>query len=212
MIRCKRNKKILRRQPIQYLFVFLIWMSIIACNEAIPPSVSQNRLDKHTSPELDSDSWPVSFGFGRPVKSEEIQRLDIDIRPDGKGLPVGKGTAKEGKSIYVNKCASCHGMEGEGGAYDRLVGYDLPWEEAKTIGNYWPYATTLYDYLNRAMPFNAPGSLTPDEIYSLTAFLLAANKIIDEDHVMDSNTLPKVVMPAQQYFVPDDRRDGKEIR
>ncbi|MEA1784847.1 cytochrome c [Arenibacter sp. GZD96] len=193
-----------------YSIIVLIWISLFACNDTPPVSLREKNISPPEARVL--TTWPASFGFGRTAKVDEIKRIDIDIRPDGKGLPAGQGTALEGKSIYVQKCASCHGLEGEGGTYGRLVGHDMPWTEAKTIGNYWPYATTIYDYINRSMPFNAPGSLTADEVYSITAFLLAENKIIDENQVMDSVTLPKVIMPAKTYFVVDDRKDGKEIR
>jgi len=152
----------------------------------------------------------IRFGFGRPATDAEIRRLDIDVRPDGVGLPAGLGSVKAGKQIYGAKCAACHGINGEGPT-NRLVATSFTARE-KAIGNYWPYATTLFDYIRRAMPFNAPGSLTNEEVYSLTAYLLAANKIIDSTAVIDARTLPKVVMPAQKLFVPDDRRGGREVR
>ena len=171
---------------------------------------------------------PQRLGFGQPASPELIARLDIDIMPDGTGLPPGKGTAAEGAPIYASKCASCHGAKGEGTPNDVLVGpepkgflpfgpqYDKARGDAKdapfTIGNFWPYATTLFDYTRRAMPFPKPGTLTADETYSLVAWLLAKNGIIAEDAVMNAKTLPAVAMPARKWFVPDDRAGGAKVR
>jgi S-disulfanyl-L-cysteine oxidoreductase SoxD len=156
--------------------------------------------------------WPARFGIGRPATTAEIAAWDISVRPDGKGLPPGSGNARAGQEIFAAKCAACHGRTGREGPYVRLVGPMGDTTKAKTIGNYWPYATTIFDYTWRAMPYNAPGSLSATEVYSLTAFLLAENKIIDPGEVMDAKQLPKVVMPAKKFFVPDDRRGGPEVR
>ena len=160
------------------------------------------------------------LGIGRPASPEEIKKIDIDVRPDGKGLPEGTGTAAEGAKIYAAKCASCHGANGQGGSADRLVDRESGknWDFAtnaklvKTVGNYWPYATTLYDYTYRAMPFMQPGTLTPDETYSLVAHILALNKIVPEDAMMDRTSLPKVVMPSRDRFVVDNRKGGKIVK
>ena len=156
---------------------------------------------------------PARFGIGRPATPQEIAAIDIDIMPDGKALPPGGGTAAEGAAIYAIKCAQCHGKTGTEGPNDILVGREprtgftfsqdpkLP----HTIGNYWPYATTVFDYVRRAMPPTAPGSLTDNEVYALTAFLLQANELIAADAVMDKATLPAVKMPARAHFVPDTR-------
>ena len=156
--------------------------------------------------------WPSHFGFGRIATAKEIAVLDISIRPDGKGLPGGSGTVKEGKAVYAVKCAACHGRTGVEGPQARLVGAMGDTTKAKTIGNYWPYATTLFDYTRRAMPYNAPGSLSAKEVYGLTAFLLYANKIIDSNKIIDAKSLPVIVMPAKKIFIPDDRHGGPEIR
>jgi cytochrome c len=140
--------------------------------------------------------------------------------PDGHGLPPGKGTATEGKAVYEAKCRSCHGPDGQGGQFDRLVGRDSGpnWNFAtdpklvKTVGNYWPYASTLFDYTRRAMPFMAPGTLTADETYGLVAYILSLNKIVPEDMVMDQNSLPKVVLPSHDKFVPDNRKGGPVVK
>src|SRR5262245_7629180 len=160
------------------------------------------------------------LGIGRAASSEEIAKIDIDVRPDGKGLPEGKGTVAEGAKIYAAKCQSCHGANGAGGSADRLVDRESGknWDFAtnpklvKTVGNYWPYATTLYDYTNRAMPFMQPGTLTPDETYSLVAYILNLNKIVADNAVMDKTTLPKVVMPSKDRFVVDNRKGGKVVK
>ena len=160
---------------------------------------------------------PARFGFGRAATPAEIAVLDIDIMPDGVGLPPGRGTSAEGAAIYTSKCAQCHGKTGTEGPNDILVGREpregfsfsqnpkLP----HTIGNYWPYASTVFDYVRRAMPPTAPGSLTDDEVYGLTAFLLHANELVAADAVLDRTTLPKVKMPALEFFVPDARDQAK---
>jgi S-disulfanyl-L-cysteine oxidoreductase SoxD len=160
------------------------------------------------------------LGIGRAASPEEIKKIDIDVRPDGAGLPEGKGTPSEGAKVYAAKCQSCHGANGQGGSADRLVDRESGknWDFAtnaklvKAVGNYWPYATTLYDYTNRAMPFAQPGTLTPDETYSLVAYILALNKIVPEDAVMNRATLPKVVMPSRDRFVMDNRKGGKVVK
>ena len=160
------------------------------------------------------------LGIGRTASAEEIKKLDIDVRPDGKGLPEGKGTFAEGAKVYAAKCQSCHGASGAGGSAERLVNREsgTNWDFAtnpklvKTVGNYWPYATTLYDYTYRAMPFMQPGTLSPDETYSLVAYILALNKIVPEDAVMDRASLPKVVMPSRDRFVMDNRKGGKVVK
>jgi cytochrome c len=179
-------------------------------------------IDNQHSIVVNTDTlqWPVSFAFGREATATEIALWDIDISPDGIGLPPGSGTVETGKVIYLAKCAVCHGQTGIEGPYNQLVSVFQEKDstavaassKAKTIGNYWPYATTLFDYIRRTMPFNAPGSLTDEEVYSLTAFLLHANNIIDSTKVLNAKTLPAVVMPANGLFVPDDRRGGPEVR
>ncbi|GAB3942256.1 cytochrome c [Spirosoma harenae] len=166
------------------------------------------------SPTAKIDTIPARFGFGRPATAIDIARLDIDVRPDGKGLPPGQGLAVTGKQIFATKCAACHGPGGVGGPNGSLVtttNSDRKRSE-KTIGNYWPYATTVFDYIRRAMPFSQPGSLTNDEVYHLTAYLLQANGVINEKTIINAQTLPRVVMPAQKLFVPDDRKGGPEIK
>lgn len=157
-----------------------------------------------------SSHMPERFGFGKPASGRLVKSLNISISPDGKGLPDGEGLADKGALIYRAKCSACHGATGVEGPYDHLVASDT--SKAKTIGNYWPYATTIFDYIRRAMPYSKPGSLTNEEVYHLTAFLLYRNKIIDEDRVINAESLPKIIMPAKHLFVNDDRKGGREIR
>jgi S-disulfanyl-L-cysteine oxidoreductase SoxD len=174
----------------------------------------QNQPVQSNEPKVLADTIPSAFGFGRKATQAEIDRLDIDVRPDGKGLPKGEGISAKGKVIFEAKCVACHGAGGIGGPNGSLVTNKTPTEKRreKTIGNYWPYATTVFDYIRRAMPFNQPGSLSNEEVYHLTAYLLNANGIIDEKAVINAQTLPKVEMPAKNLFVPDDRKGGAEIR
>ena len=174
--------------------------------EAIP------RSDGYWS--VAADSLPARFNWGKPASSAQITALDTDVRPDGAGLPAGSGTAASGAVIFASKCAACHGAGGIGGPNGSLVVTTLaPGKRAeKVIGNYWPYATTVFDYIRRAMPFNQPGSLSDNEVYALTAYLLTANKLLDEKVVLNAQVLPTVVMPAQKLFVPDDRKGGPEVR
>jgi mono/diheme cytochrome c family protein len=164
-----------------------------------------------------STKEPASFGIGRPATPAEIAALDIDVGPDGVGLPPGRGTSADGAPIYAARCAGCHGKTGKEGPNDVLVGR-LPGDAftfardpkaPKTIGSYWPYATTVFDYIRRAMPPDAPGSLRDNEVYGLVAYLLALNELIPADAVIDAASLPKVKMPAHDHFVPDTRGEGK---
>jgi cytochrome c len=151
-----------------------------------------------------------SFGLGAPADSESVRAFVLHpaIPPDGRGLPEGSGTVGQGSRVFADKCARCHGASGKEGPYDELVGPGQPVygpDAVRTIGNYWPYATTLYDYVKRAMPFDHPGSLTPTEVYGVTAWLLHENGILASDAVVDRETLPGIRMPARNRFVPDPR-------
>jgi mono/diheme cytochrome c family protein len=168
-------------------------------------------------PLTDTTKWPKSFGLGHKPTPQEIAAWDIDVRPDGKGLPKGQGNAEKGNALYAIKCAACHGANGieTPGAKlpaPALVSDTIPKSRPKTIGNYWPYATTLFDYVRRAMPYNQPGSLTNDEVYSITAYLLNANKIIKQGTVLNAQNLPKIIMPAKKLFIMDDRKGGPEVK
>jgi len=148
-------------------------------------------------------------GQGRPAAPEEIALWDISIGPDGAGLPPGDGSPQQGEAVYAAKCLPCHGEKGSGKPNDQLVGGlgtltgDRP--AVKTVGSFWPYATTLFDYVRRAMPFNAPRSLSNDELYAVCAYILQLNGIIDDSAVMNAQTFAKVQMPNRDGFVPFSR-------
>jgi hypothetical protein len=141
--------------------------------------------------------------LGKPIDPADIAPWDISIMPDGTGLPPGQGTAAQGAPIYQQKCALCHGANGEGGIAGQVIGGPprATLDGGKTISNFYPYATTIFDFVRRAMPYTQPRSLTDEEVYSLTAFLLARNKIIGENDVMNAQTLPKVKMPNRDNFI-----------
>lgn len=156
------------------------------------------------------DEPPSGLSLGRPVTEAAIRPWNIDVSPTGEGLPPGRGTVAQGAGVYAATCAACHGPTGREGPKDRLVGGRDSLSTTKpirTIGSYWPYATTLYDYIYRAMPFNAPQSLSPDDVYAVIAWLLYQNEIIAEDAVIDAQTLPQITMPNRDGFVPDPRPD-----
>ena len=146
-----------------------------------------------------------SPNLGKPISPEDLASWDISIGPDGAGLPPGSGTVKQGEAVFVAKCQACHGEKGAGTPNDRLVGGQgsLPGDKppVKTVGSYWPYATTLFDYIRRAMPFNESKSLTNDEVYGVVAYLLNLNGVIPEGDTMNAQSLPKVVMPNRDGFV-----------
>jgi len=155
------------------------------------------------------------YGVGRPPTPDEIRALGSAIAPDGTGLPEGAGTVAAGRALFAAQCERCHGPAGEGDVGARLVGGQgtlaTP-RPLKTVGSFWPYATTLWDYVNRAMPFDRPGLLEPSEVYAAVAFVLNLNGIIDEDRVMDAASLPKVKMPNRDGFVADPRPDIPQER
>ena len=191
-----------------------------ACHGEVPASEAPPG-DASAPSSAASSEGPARYGLGRPASAARVAALDLDVNPLGTGLPPGRGTAVEGAVTYAQKCAACHGARGEGlGPYPRLVGrtprdgfaFGTDARLVKTVGNYWSHSTTLYDYVRRAMPLTAPGSLTPDEVYGLVAHLLAANGIVARDAVMDARTLPAVRMPARDHFVPDERRGGRDFR
>src|SRR5260370_34115214 len=151
-------------------------------------------------------SSALAYDFGRRATPDEVKLWDIDVRPDGKGLPEGRGTVAQGKSIYAENCAACHGANGQDGIKDRLVGgqgtlaSDKP---IKTVGSFWPYATTLFDYIHLAMPYQAPGSLSVDDTYAVAAYILNLNAILPADGKLHNHRSPQINTPNRDGFIPD---------
>jgi S-disulfanyl-L-cysteine oxidoreductase SoxD len=151
-------------------------------------------------------AFAQNAGLGKPISEADIKQWDIAILPDGTNLPPGSGTPAQGAKVFAEKCSSCHGDAGKGGVappYPALVGGGplLTIDTPKTIANYYAYATTIFDYTRRGMPYNAPRSLTDDEVYATTAYILSLNKLIGENDVMDAKTLPQVKMPNRDNFI-----------
>ena len=168
------------------------WYSLLALAMAACPAAALAQTPSYSN-------------VGRVPTAEELRAWDISVGPAGKELPPGKGTSKEGAELYARKCVACHGQNLEGGIGPRLMGGQgtlTTLHIQRSIGNYWPFATTLYDFINRAMPPQQGGSFKPDELYSLVAFLLYKNEIIKEGDVMDAKSLPKIEMPNRNNFIP----------
>ncbi len=169
---------------------------------------------------LDSLREVPEFGFGEPATPERIAAWDIDVGPEGEGLPPGSGSVERGESLYRLQCVQCHGLRGEGAEFEALAGRvpgdEFPFNEDRTwpitVGSYWPYATTLFDYVRRAMPQAAPGTLPDGDVYSLTAYILHLNGILEAADELDRESLPRIAMPSRDRFVRDDRRGGPEVR
>ncbi len=150
------------------------------------------------------------LGIGHPATQAEIALWDIDVRADGTGLPPGSGSVAQGREIFAQTCSACHGDKGQGTEADALAGGKGTLATAKpvkTVGSFWPYATTLFDYVNRAMPFTEPQSLSPDEVYAVSAYVLFLNGLVPEDATLDAKSLPKVAMPNRNGFTSDPRPD-----
>lgn len=161
------------------------------------------------------------YGFGTPATESQIAAWDIDIGPDGAGLPPGRGTVAEGLEVWErHRCVLCHGPSGREGPNDiiagRIPGDEFPFANDRTlrstVGNYWPYATTLFDYTRRAMPFDLPGTMTDEEVYAVVGAMLYFNDLLSADAVVDSATIVDTHMPARNRFVPDNRTGGPAIR
>ena len=169
---------------------------------------------------LESITNLPDFGFGEAASPERIAAWDIDIGPEGEGLPLGSGSVERGETLYRMQCVQCHGAYGEGADFEALAGRvpgdRFPFSDDRrwpiTVGSYWPYATTLFDYIRRAMPQAAPGTLPPDDVYALTAFILQLNGLLEPGDSLDAESLPRIRMPARDRFVRDDRRGGPEVR
>lgn len=148
-------------------------------------------------------AYADSPNLGVPASEELINELDITVLPNGDGLPPGSGNAVDGEKLYMQHCLACHGENGQGGLNNKLAGGHgslSSKKPVKTVGSFWPYSTTIYDYIRRAMPYAAPGTLSDDDIYALTAYILFLNGIIAEEEVMNARTLPKVSMPNRDNF------------
>lgn len=202
----------------EYFMLLAGLAALAACSPSEPFD------DASTVAELGTPQGPVvvdagkvgHFNYGSPASAEEIAGWDIDVRPDGVGLPDGSGSVEDGEFLYEQKCASCHGSFGEGvGRYPVLAGgFDSLTEgrPEKTVGSYWPYASTLWDYIHRAMPFQAPQSLGDDEVYAITAYVLYLNDLVDDDFVLTRETLASIEMPNANSFYRDDRPDVQAER
>jgi S-disulfanyl-L-cysteine oxidoreductase SoxD len=189
-------------------------LAVLGCGDAGQGAPVRGVASTGESRDVLPGTAPDRFGFGTPASEARVALWDITVMPDGEGLPPGSGTVAEGERVYMVHCLACHGPTGTEGPYDRLVATD-PWEQwpvNRAVGNYWPYATTLYDYIRRAMPQLTPGVLTADETYAVIAYLLHLNEIVGEDAVMNATTLPQVRMPARDRFVVDNRDGGPRIQ
>lgn len=196
---------------------WFVWL--VGCG-ATQPGTSPG-VDRAPPPQATLPTATLPTGLGRAPTPEEIAAWDIDVGPSWQGLPTGRGTAADGERLYTAKCAACHGPDAQGGqgllgpnlvASEPRGGFGDDWHQPRAIGNWWPYASTLFDYIRRAMPQTAPGSLTADETYALVAFLMFRNGIIGADVVLDQETLKAVQMTTEVHFVRDDRETTSTFR
>jgi len=144
--------------------------------------------------------------LGRPATDEAVARWNLSVYPDGRGLPAGAGTAAQGRAVYDAHCAKCHGAQGEGGSGGTLAGRGplTDPDPDQTVGNYWPYATTLFDFIRRAMPMDAPATLSDDQVYAVSAYVLYLNRIVGLDERLDAGSLPRIRMPNRDGFIGID--------
>ena len=186
-------------------------MTLAGCSEKTTSADAAQPVKSSTD-----NAEHALFGLGETATPAQIAGWDIDVRPDGLGLPEGEGSVEDGEMLYEDKCASCHGTFGEGeGRWPKLAGGmgTLNQERPdKTVGSYWPYASTLWDYIRRAMPFPAPQSLTVDEVYAITAYVLNLNDLVDDDFVLSRDNFSTIEMPNKDGFFVDDRPDVKNPR
>ncbi len=204
---CTRSHRARAEDVRASLVVLVVAASVIgvattAAQQNAPASTTTQA--KTASPTAARKPAPKGPGLGVPATADQVESADISIGPDGAGLPPGSGTPAQGEAIYSTKCIACHGLQGAGTVNDRLVGGQGTLTSPapiKTIGSYWPYATTVFDYVRRAMPYPAPHSLTDPEVYAITAYLLSLNGVIGKDAVMDAKTLPQVRMPNRGNFI-----------
>lgn len=197
---------------------------LTGCGEPAAPPTPSQASELHKAPAKPAAQTPAldgPTGLGRAPTPEEIAAWDIDVSPSWEGLPPGRGTPAEGARLFTAKCAACHGTDARGGqgflgpnlvATEPLEGFGGDWHLPRVIGNWWPHASTLFDYVRRAMPQTAPGSLTSDETYALVAWLLAENGVVAKDFVLDEQSIKTVKMPTRVRFVPDDRETTAAFR
>ncbi|WP_250475765.1 cytochrome c [Caballeronia sp. GAFFF1] len=196
------NAPALKHRLLRPLMIGVAAVSLAACSTPARDGGAQNALTHDPTQRAAIDA------IGTPLNATNIAAWNIDVAPDGRGLPAGSGDVATGAHIFAAKCAACHGANGEGGMGDRLIGgrgtlaSDKP---VRTVGSYWPYATTLFDYIRRAMPYNAPQSLSADEVYALSAWILNRNGIVPDDARLDAHSLAAIRMPNRDGFVPDPR-------
>ena len=164
----------------------------------------------------DTPKQAAYYGYGEQATAEQISGWDIDVRPDGKGLPPGSGSVEDGEYLYEEQCAECHGSFGEGeGQLPVLAGGEGSLQDArpqKTVGSFWSYTSTLWDYIHRAMPFTQPESLSDDEVYAVTAYVLYLNELVEDDFVLTQQNLAQIKLPNEANFVPDPRPDVHNTR
>ena len=185
------------------LLASVIGVATIVARQTAPGATTTPR--KTVPPAPARKAAPKGPGLGLAPTAAQIESADVSIGPDGAGLPPGSGTPAQGEAIFNTKCIACHGPQGSGIVNDQLVGGQgtlTSTTPIKTIGSYWPYATTVFDYVRRAMPYPTPHSLSDPEVYALTAYLLSLNGVIVKDAVMDAKTLPQVKMPNRGNFIP----------
>ncbi len=201
-------------------------VSLAACGQPVDREVSagEDVAARANVGELVRETNGVTgegrFGLGVPAAAELIAAWDIDVSPNGAGLPPGTGSVEQGLEVWDARCLACHGPTGTEGPFDLITGRlpddDFPFGDdpsvRSTVGNYWPYATTLFDYTRRAMPFDFPGTLTDEEVYSVVGAMLYFNELLPRDASVDSTTIVDTHMPARDRFVPDNRTGGTVIR
>ncbi|WP_168794038.1 c-type cytochrome [Paraburkholderia aromaticivorans] len=187
------REALFRRKPARVALAALLSLTALASCSSVAPSARNTE---------------ANHDIGTPLTAQDLAAWNIDIAPDGRGLPAGSGDVATGAHVFAAKCAACHGAQGQGGLGDQLIGGQGTLTSAKpkrTVGSYWPYATTLFDYIRRAMPYTAPESLSADEVYAVSAFLLNQNGIVPANTRLDAASLPRVVMPNRDGFVADPR-------
>ena len=199
--------------------ILTLGLALSACGDPGADAAAKAEMattESAASTDTATARSPQRFNIGREATVDEIAGWNIDVRPDGLGLPPGEGSVEDGEMLYEDKCASCHGVFGEGeGRWPKLSGgmgtltHERP---DKTVGSYWPYASTLWDYIHRAMPFTAPQSLSPDETYAITAYVLYLNEVIDEDFVLSRDNFSSIQLPNWDGFFVDDRPDVSNSR